>query len=309
MEGVVEGGDEKSSDQSKKRLGRKRLSSHKGKVPVATKKARCDQRKGKQRLGGCGYDPLNLEVWSDDNACSTCAPSPAGRDRQLGDQPIAPLPEQLHHDPLNLEGKVEDFQSLVSECHHVQSLIHVKRPCHNTQGGGKRKRKGRTKSHSESSSTENQTASPTFSPKAAIYRYGNYDQYYGYRNSGVSQEDPRLKLLKEEWFQGKDCLDIGCNTGQITITIAQQLSPRKITGIDIDTKLIRIAWKNLHRHFVPMATPSGQPFPMSLLMSRLPINFFKKEEKSGENRFPNNVEFIQVREIDHMTCLVTTTIN
>lgn len=32
-------------------------------------------------------------------------------------------------------------------------------------------------------------------------------------------EDPRLKVFKREWFQGKDCLDIGCNSGIITIQI------------------------------------------------------------------------------------------
>ncbi|KAM7481094.1 hypothetical protein LguiB_005677 [Lonicera macranthoides] len=32
------------------------------------------------------------------------------------------------------------------------------------------------------------------------------------------EEDPRIKVLKE-WFEGKDCLDIGCNSSLITITI------------------------------------------------------------------------------------------
>jgi len=32
-------------------------------------------------------------------------------------------------------------------------------------------------------------------------------------------EDPRLKVFRKEWFQGKDCLDIGCNSGIITIQI------------------------------------------------------------------------------------------
>lgn len=33
------------------------------------------------------------------------------------------------------------------------------------------------------------------------------------------EEDPRLKAMKKEWFEGKDCLDIGCNSGVITIAI------------------------------------------------------------------------------------------
>ena len=51
--------------------------------------------------------------------------------------------------------------------------------------------------------------------KAAQFRYGNYDRYYGYRNQGASEKDPRLSLFRKEWFENKDCLDIGCNTGQV----------------------------------------------------------------------------------------------
>ncbi|CAI9100403.1 OLC1v1037398C1 [Oldenlandia corymbosa var. corymbosa] len=40
--------------------------------------------------------------------------------------------------------------------------------------------------------------------------------------------------MKKEWFQGKDCLDIGCNSGVITIQIAQKFSCNSILGIDID---------------------------------------------------------------------------
>ncbi|KAM7465316.1 hypothetical protein LguiB_012878 [Lonicera macranthoides] len=32
------------------------------------------------------------------------------------------------------------------------------------------------------------------------------------------EEDARIKVLKE-WVEGKDCLDTGCNSGLITITI------------------------------------------------------------------------------------------
>jgi hypothetical protein len=36
------------------------------------------------------------------------------------------------------------------------------------------------------------------------------------RNVG---EDPRLEAFNKEWFQGKDCLDIGCNQGLVTIDL------------------------------------------------------------------------------------------
>lgn len=34
-------------------------------------------------------------------------------------------------------------------------------------------------------------------------------------------EDPRLRVLKKEWFEGKDCLDVGCNNGLVAIHIGE----------------------------------------------------------------------------------------
>ncbi|RID69391.1 hypothetical protein BRARA_C01489 [Brassica rapa] len=74
--------------------------------------------------------------------------------------------------------------------------------------------------------------------------FGNYKNYYGYRISNDMDEDPRLKVLKKEWFQGKDCLDIGCNSGVMTIHIAKKFGCRSILGVDIDSSLIEVArWR------------------------------------------------------------------
>ncbi|XP_021722806.1 probable RNA methyltransferase At5g51130, partial [Chenopodium quinoa] len=62
--------------------------------------------------------------------------------------------------------------------------------------------------------------------------FGNYRNYYGYRVGHDVEEDPRFKVLKKEWFEGKDCLDIGCNSGLITINIAKKFDCRTILGID-----------------------------------------------------------------------------
>lgn len=78
-----------------------------------------------------------------------------------------------------------------------------------------------------------------------FYIYGNYHTYYGYRIDRALDEDPRMKVLKEEWFKDRDCLDIGCNEGFITISIAQKFACRSILGIDIDDKLIGRARQNL----------------------------------------------------------------
>ncbi|KAK3003424.1 hypothetical protein RJ639_018689 [Escallonia herrerae] len=75
--------------------------------------------------------------------------------------------------------------------------------------------------------------------------FGNYRNYYGYRIDQELKEDPRIKVLKKEWFEGKDCLDIGCNSGVITITIAKKFCCRSILGIDIDSARIEDAYWNL----------------------------------------------------------------
>lgn len=75
--------------------------------------------------------------------------------------------------------------------------------------------------------------------------YGNYDRYYGYRILKSSDEDPRLKYFEKEWFEGKDCLDVGCNTGNLTIAIARKFSCKTMLGIDIDPALVGRATKLL----------------------------------------------------------------
>ncbi|KAK2816083.1 hypothetical protein Q7C36_022354 [Tachysurus vachellii] len=80
------------------------------------------------------------------------------------------------------------------------------------------------------------------------FQYGNYNQYYGYRNPGAS-EDVRIRVFKPEWFQGKEVLDLGCNTGHMTLTIAKIWRPARIVGLDIDGALIHAAKQNI-RHYL-----------------------------------------------------------
>lgn len=79
--------------------------------------------------------------------------------------------------------------------------------------------------------------------KKRVFKYGNFDRYYGYRNAGI--DDPRLTLFKPDWFEGRDVLDIGCNNGQISLAICQKFKPRTLKGVDIDVKLINFARKAL----------------------------------------------------------------
>lgn len=85
------------------------------------------------------------------------------------------------------------------------------------------------------------------------YQYGNYSRFYGYRRPSLL-EDPRLSVLKPEWFRRKKVLDLGCNTGHVTLAIAKHWNPTHILGLDIDGGLIRAARQNL-RHYLSEVQP------------------------------------------------------
>ncbi|XP_066353160.1 probable RNA methyltransferase At5g51130 [Miscanthus floridulus] len=83
--------------------------------------------------------------------------------------------------------------------------------------------------------------------KKVVFIYGNYKNYYGYRIDRNVGEDPRLEAFKKQWFENKDCLDIGCNQGLVTIGLAMKFNCRSILGVDIDSGLIETAKWNLRR--------------------------------------------------------------
>lgn len=103
--------------------------------------------------------------------------------------------------------------------------------------------------------------------------YGNYSQYYGYRNKDKDFHDIRLDVFKEhlEIFRNKQILDIGCNSGFITMEVAKQFECKSIVGLDIDKSLINQAIKNL--------TKCKKSLPMD--------NELKRQQK-----FPFNVNFV-----------------
>ena len=43
--------------------------------------------------------------------------------------------------------------------------------------------------------------------------------------------------MEKPWFQNKQCLDIGCNEGMITLAIASHFGTASMLGVDIDRKL------------------------------------------------------------------------
>lgn len=85
--------------------------------------------------------------------------------------------------------------------------------------------------------------------KPAHCQYGNHNRYYGFESLNKNM-DVRLKIFQKNihLFKNKDVLDIGCNCGLLTLAIAKTFSPKSITGIDIDRKLINIARSKLRKY-------------------------------------------------------------
>uniref|UniRef100_A0A1I7UUM8 RNA methyltransferase n=1 Tax=Caenorhabditis tropicalis TaxID=1561998 RepID=A0A1I7UUM8_9PELO len=121
------------------------------------------------------------------------------------------------------------------------------------------------------------------------YRYGNFDRYYGIRlNPG--ERDLRLSAFDKVWFEHKSVLDIGCNVGFVTLSIAKEFSPRRILGIDIDEHLIGVARKNI-RHYCDHETAVAGKFPASFGTQFGTISQKTEEPRSFSTKFPDNIWF------------------
>ncbi|KAE9464453.1 hypothetical protein C3L33_03618, partial [Rhododendron williamsianum] len=134
--------------------------------------------------------------------------------------------------------------------------------------------------------TDQQSAKKRKRKEVAIF--GNYRNYYGYRVGQELEEDPRLKVLKKEWFEGKDCLDIGCNNGTITITIVNVGMLKEISLVDPEISLlhrIEDAHWNL-RKTVKMSSRAVQSKPTKLEDSERMngVQHHVTEVQSGETR-------------------------
>lgn len=130
------------------------------------------------------------------------------------------------------------------------------------------------------------------------YIYGNYNRYYGYRNQSEA-EDLRLVAFKQhpEFFVGRDVCDIGCNYGEITMTIAREIGVKFITGLDIDKDLIGVARKHM--------AEARKNFKKSKSMDD---DAAQPENNNRYEGFPYNMAFRQcnyVLDHEHLLDLVT----
>ncbi|XP_078439618.1 S-adenosyl-L-methionine-dependent methyltransferases superfamily protein [Wolffia australiana] len=136
--------------------------------------------------------------------------------------------------------------------------------------------------------------------------YGNYRSYYGYRIDRNVSEDPRLALMKKEWFEGKDCLDVGCNQGLITISIAKKFGCQKILGVDIDTGLIEAAQWNLRKaartQSQPLTSNGERPLDNQITLSpgQGKVGPLEGEFQVNKGLLPEQVSFQAANILDTM---------
>nr|CAB3263757.1 7SK snRNA methylphosphate capping enzyme-like [Phallusia mammillata] len=151
------------------------------------------------------------------------------------------------------------------------------------------------KSNTHNKSSQQHKGHPKFRANNTRFQFGNYNQYYGYRNPQKFKDD-RMELFKKEWFKEKDVLDVGCNVGHLTLLIARDFEPRKIVGVDIDDNLIKVARTNI-RHYSTAEVRSNVhngKYPECMSVQYGPIHGPPVETgKNDSPTFPNNVKFFK----------------
>ncbi|KAG5682752.1 hypothetical protein PVAND_012085 [Polypedilum vanderplanki] len=102
------------------------------------------------------------------------------------------------------------------------------------------------------------------------FRYGNYRNYYFKRFGAESKTDIRLEIMQyhSEYFKDKQILDIGCNSGLVTINFAKLLQPKSVLAIDIDANLIDMARKNLQKEKANFNLPEEQLAALNRIIFR-----------------------------------------
>ncbi|ORZ13951.1 Bicoid-interacting protein 3-domain-containing protein [Absidia repens] len=142
---------------------------------------------------------------------------------------------------------------------------------------------------------------PSDQPSPAVtrgsYLYGNYANYYASRRNDSTHQDTRLALLDNSLFMDKIVLDIGCNSGNVTIAIGQNCKPKEILGVDIDEHLIvkaniqKRTTYSLQKPPQENTTPtdSATTTPLSAVDIRLQSHYFPQSMARIHGQIPVNV--------------------
>ncbi|XP_001359046.2 probable RNA methyltransferase CG1239 isoform X1 [Drosophila pseudoobscura] len=96
------------------------------------------------------------------------------------------------------------------------------------------------------------------------FLYGNYKHYYGKRILDKDFHDIRLDVLgtQPELFRDKQLLDIGCNSGHLSIEICKKFNAKSLVGLDIDRGLVKDAQMTISS--LKHLTPPGSRFPYNV---------------------------------------------
>ncbi|XP_020812779.1 probable RNA methyltransferase CG1239 isoform X1 [Drosophila serrata] len=96
--------------------------------------------------------------------------------------------------------------------------------------------------------------------------YGNYKNYYGKRILDKEFHDIRLDILgsQPEMFRQKQLLDIGCNSGHLSIQIARKFGVKSLVGLDIDRSLVKDAQTTINQLKGQTDTGAGHGFPHNI---------------------------------------------
>lgn len=78
-----------------------------------------------------------------------------------------------------------------------------------------------------------------------LHTKGNYPRYYDARED--PRLDPRLKALAPDLFVERRCLDLGCNLGAVTVTLARRFRCHSMVGVDVDEVLVARARATVQR--------------------------------------------------------------
>ncbi|KAH8295361.1 hypothetical protein KR018_010396 [Drosophila ironensis] len=100
--------------------------------------------------------------------------------------------------------------------------------------------------------------------KDALFVYGNYKHYYGKRILDKDFHDIRLDVLgtQPDLFRDKQLLDIGCNSGHLSMQIASMFKVKSLVGLDIDAGLVKDAQNRVA--YLKRTAIAAQGFPSNL---------------------------------------------
>ena len=257
--------------RKRRRKARKRWNSE-SEDAGAPSKIKKSKAKGSQgslvfQIGGDITDPLNLKT-NDIPGVDDIDTKSKKSDRVVENVP------PLQTDPLHLESEPKPILQRETSTGH-------------------RRRRKRISTCTQEPPPPPAEKTATKSSKNSRFRYGNYSRYYGYRGSSREQ-DERLGCMKKEWFADKDCLDIGCNIGHVTLCIGRDFEPKSIVGVDIDNSLISVAKKNVKHYLTSIrCVVNGEDveIPASLVKSFGPLERYPPEIGQDKSGFPANVRF------------------